>query len=107
MEAMFRVQFVILALACPEASSVVVGERSSRLFAPDYRRAAIELDYLLSERINCYCSYCKDDTNDGKVSHRLLEALGKIQYFVVLKNIGVTGKLVTKCCYAEKKTKEL
>lgn len=48
----------------------------------------------------------EDGTNDGKLSHRHLKALGKIQCFVVFKNTGVSGKLVTKCCYAEKKIKE-
>lgn len=74
------------------------------MFAPDHRRAAIE---LLSKRINCHCGYGQDGTNDGKPSHRHSKALGKIQYFVVFKNTGVTGKLVTKCCYAERKIKEL
>lgn len=104
MEAIFRVQFVILAFACPEASSVVVGEKNSRMFAPDQYRVAIELDYLLSERINCHSGYFEDKNNDGKVSQRHLEALGKIQYFLLLKSTGVTGKSVTKCCYAERKS---
>lgn len=68
----------MLALVCPGVSSVAV-ERTSCMPAPDHSRAAIELDYLLSEKINGHCSYRIHSTNDGRVSRRHLEELGKIQ----------------------------